>query len=99
LNVAGIANRLNDQAVGRLTGDNRRATFTALQNASATIQSQPALDLLRSLSVALVAALGKKRPNLSLKEGYAGSILVANHRRRPQPEHQEYQAHSHWAAR
>ena len=48
--VAGSPNRFNDQAFFRLTGDDRGASFTTLQDGIASIQSQSPPLLIRPMT-------------------------------------------------
>src|SRR5262249_18391307 len=62
------SNRLDDPTLLGIAGDDRRARVAALEEPFAGVEEEPALELLRALAVALVAALDQTRADALLEE-------------------------------
>ena len=63
-----VANRLDEQALARLAGDERGARVAALEHGLTRVEQQAALHLLARRAVALETTLGKHGTNALLEE-------------------------------
>src|SRR5204863_9303594 len=63
-----VPDRLEEEALLRVAGDDRRAGVAALEDLLAAVEPEGALQLLRLGAVALVAALDEKGSDLFLEE-------------------------------
>ena len=80
-----VLDRLDQQAVLRVAGHDRRPALAALEHRLARVEPQPAAGLLRP--VALDARAGQHRPHLQLEEALrlVGRTVRRGRERRPRP--------------